>query len=181
MLFAYLFLLLGLCITILLSPVIIQYEKDKEAALRLHFVFFSLSFSKSGEKTQDKVPHNSKKSKRRASMRALRSALRRALPHCTVHIRSLPLIEADSPFTTAMLTGTCFFLISLCLSCFGRCAQAPLLAESKKNSAPLNLQIKIRFRVFLHTFLVYLVQYKKEKEAKGYGRNEDERYHTHLS
>ncbi len=187
LLWAYSLLLLCLCITILLSPVIIQYEKDEAAALRLHFVFFSLSFSRREETKKEKAEDGKRREKKsngkggRASARALLAALQRALPHSTLHIRTLPLIEGESPFRTAMLTGVYFFLISLFVSRFGGCTDRPLLKESKNRSAPLNLQIKIRFCVFLYTFLVCLAQYKKEKEAKSNGRNENERYYTNLS
>ncbi len=181
MLWAYLFILLCLCTTILLSPVIIRYKKDGAAALEIHFVFLSVSLSKkTGKKKATKKKHSTKGGER-PSFRATLAVLHRAMSRCTVHLASAPLIQTSSPFGTAMLTGGYFFLISVFLSRFGQCTDDPLLRIKEKNTAPLDLRIKIRFCDFLYTFLVYLVQYKKEKETKSHGRNENERYYTNLS
>lgn len=179
MLFASLLLLLCLCITALLSPVVFHYEKNEKAALSLHFVFFCVFLYKKEESS--KGEKNEKRKKGRSGSGSAFSVLKRLLPHSTVHIRSLPLITLSDPMKNAILTGGYYFLLSLALSRFGGISSLPLLKEKTEPISAVDIQIRLRLYTVLYTFLVYMTKYRKEKEKMNDGRNENERYHPNLS
>ena len=169
MLFSTLFFLLGLCITVYVSPIVIRYENAERASFSLHFVFFSLHLSKK-ERKADKSEENTESketAKRKKGMHkaAVLSALRYALPRTTVCVQSLPTFSLSSPFYTGIGLGVYYFLLSILLAPFGERSDKAFLCL-KNQTATADIQFKLRFYTFLHTFLVYLVKYKKEKEAK---------------
>ena len=171
-------LFLSLFALFLFSPVVIRYAKDTEGALSFHFVFFSFSLSKKaaadekGGKKKKARKKNGEKSARapRAFLRALEHTAERA----QICIQSLPFPASLSPDRAALITGGYYFLISVLAIPFGQLTCDPLLNARTKPSARIDLRLKMRAYAFLHTFLVFLAQYRKEKEAMKYGRNENE-------
>ncbi len=180
MLFLCLFLLLCLCITILFSPVVFRYMKENETTISLHFVFFSLSFQKKKVDAENSEK-GKKKKKTNFSFRSVLSLLRRVLSHSTIHIESLPLPSAATPCEAALLTGGYFFLISLFASRFEKYTSDPLLRTKEKNQPMIDVRIRTSLGTVLYTFLVYMTKYRKEKEKKSYGRNENERHYPNLT
>ena len=177
MLFAYiLFVLLCILLLLLYSPVVIRYTKDTRAALVVHFVFFSVTLMKKAAKKAEKKPQSGeKKSKKENKKDALLHALRYAFPRATVSVQSLPMPAVEDPFFFGIALGGYYTLVSLILSLFGRRTSDPLLSVKKEEITALDVRFEMRFYAFLHTFLVYLTQYKKEKNTRSiYGRNENE-------
>ena len=171
MLWAYLlFVLLCLIITACSSPVIIRYTKGERACLSVHFIFFSASFFKKERKTEAE-----EKKKASGEKRAVLRALRYATPRTTVCLQALPFPTALPPQLLGLGLGAYYAVISVLLSNF-KCYTSDPLLVTKKNDAPAtDVRFRIRLYAFLHTFLIYLTQYKKEKEArKGYVGNKNE-------
>lgn len=178
MLFATLFFLLGLCITIYVSPIVIHYEKAERASLSLHFVFFSINLLKkdkaADESNEKEKPKENTKRKKGIKKNAILSAIRYAIPRTTVCVHSLPMLSLPSPFYTGIGLGAYYFLLSILLAPFGERSDTPLLRLQKQPSTT-DIQFKFRFYTFLHTFLIYLAKYQTEKEAKKiHVRNKNE-------
>lgn len=169
------FVLLCICLLCLFSPVVIRYTKDGSATLTVHFVFFSLLLMKKTA-TEEKTKADGEKKQRRQNKKdALQSALRYALPRATVSVQALPLPTVEDPFYNGILLGGYHALLALILSLFGRRTDDPLLFAKNEAKAALDVRFQMRFYAFLHTFLVYMAKYRKEKEAEGiHGRNENE-------
>ena len=176
MLFAYiLFVLLCILLLLLFSPVVIRYTKDTRAALVVHFVFFSVTLMKKTEKKTRQAESGAKKSKNKNKKDALLYALRYAFPRTTVSAQSLPMPTLENPFYSGIALGGYYTLVSLLLSLFGRQTSDPLLSVRKEDVKALDVRFEMRFYAFLHTFLIYLTKYKKEKNVRSiYGRNENE-------
>lgn len=170
-LFCLFLLIFSLTVIFLLSPTVIRYARDKHGEISLHFVFFSLSFygSSNGNKKKRTDKKGTKKRQTANAPRAVFRALMRAHPHIEICLYSLPLPTATSPDKAALLIGAYYALISAASLPFGRLTADPLLDAKTKPAAPLDCRIKIRTCDFLYTFLVFLVQYRKEKEAKTHG------------
>jgi hypothetical protein len=126
-----------------------------------------LDIRKEEKKRTDKK--GTKKRQTANAPRAVFRALMRAHPHIEICLYSLPLSTATSPDKAALLIGAYYALISAASLPFGRLTADPLLDAKTKPAAPLDCRIKIRTCDFLYTFLVFLVQYRKEKEAKTHG------------
>ncbi len=176
MLFAYILFVL-LCLTVLLfySPVVIRYTKDTRAYLVVHFVFFSLTLMKKAAKKNERKTDGETKPKKESKKEALLYALRYAFPRATVSVQSLPIPTMQNPFFTGIALGGYYTVVALLLSLFGRRTSDPLLSVRKEEIRALDVRFQMRFYAFLHTFLVYLAQYKKERKARSiYGRNENE-------
>ena len=167
-------LFLSLMMIFLLSPVVIRYARDTEGVLSLHFVFFSLSFYKArkegeGAKAEEKeVSEGKRPGVPRAVFHALRYARRRA----EICLYSLPIPQIFTPDRAALLSGTYYALISA-FSILGRITTDPLLDAKTQPNATIDCRIKIRTFALLYTFLIFLVQYRKEKEAMKHGRHEN--------
>lgn len=171
--------LLCICPTLLLSPVVIRYTKDTRTYLVVHFVFFSLTLvrkkTEESRNEEKKTEQDGSKQKKRARQRAIHRALRYAMPRATVSVQSLPTLSMSSPFLTGIGRGAYYFALSVPLSFFDRCTSDPLLRSKKTETATVDLRFRMRLYAFLHTFLIYLAQYRKEKEArKSHVRNENE-------
>lgn len=173
-----LFVLLGVFITLFISPVIIRYTKGESAALVVHFVFFSITlFKKEGknEAEDKKTPKAGSKKKALGGSRAPIHALRYAIPRATVCAWSLPLPIEASPCFFGIGIGIYYSVISVLLSKFGSCTSDPMLITKKDDAPALDVRFRLRLYTFLHTFLIYLAQYRKEKEAKrSYVGNKNE-------
>ncbi len=173
MLTAYLFLLLCFFLTLLLSPVVIRYTKDTRAYFVVHFVFFSLTLYHKGVPKKNGT-QNSKATKNR-TLDAIRRTLRYALPRTTVCVQSLPIPDELAHFLSGPGLGLYYFLLSFPLSLFRRCTSDPLLCVRDEEIKTVDLRFRMRLYTFLHTFLIYLAQYRKKKEArKSHVRNENE-------
>ncbi len=168
MLFAYLsFVLLCIGITLLLSPVVIRYTKGESACLTVHFVFGSVRIFKKSEKNEaEKNSRTKKKEKKRTRNSAPMRALRHVIPRSVVHIGSLPFPTVLSPTLMGVGIGAYYSLLSIVLAKFKYCTSDPLLAIKKEDAPALDIRFRVRLYTFLHTFLIYLVHYRKEKEAK---------------
>ena len=179
--FLYLLLFLLLLLTVLFSPIVIRYEKEDTRTLTLHFVFFSLALigkNKSEAEKEDAAEEEqtAEKKKKRGtpSSRAILRAIKYAAPRGTLCIYSLPFPALESPFWGAITAGGYYFLLGLLTAPFGRRTDDPLL-KAKDQRAATDLRLRLRLYAFLYTFLVYLAQYRKEKEAKAaYGGEQNE-------
>lgn len=164
------FVLLCIGLTLLFSPVVIRYTKDKRSYLVVHFVFFSVTLSRKTaaekEKERKKKKESGQKSGRSAKGRAVLRALRYAVPRTTVCVQSLPLPTALPAFWVGIGTGVYYSVLAFFLSHFDRYTSEPLLSLKNEETAAIDLCFQMRFYTFLHTFLIYLVQYRKEKEAR---------------
>ena len=178
MLFAYLtFVLLCIGITLYISPVVIRYTKGTRGILEVHFVFFSLSFFKNDKKNSAERGENENGTSKseRTSSHAPWHALRYAIPRATVCVQSLPFPTGTSPFFMGVGMGAYYFVLSLFLSRFSQCTSDPMLITKKEDAPSLDIRFRVRLYTFLHTFLIYLAQYRKEKEArKAHVRNKNE-------
>jgi hypothetical protein len=176
MLFGYIcFVLLCICALLLLSPVVLRFSKGREICLSLHFVFFSLVLSRGASAKETKRESSAKKEKKPSRRSAFLRALRYAMPRTTIFVARLSLPRAENPFHEALGYGGCCFLLSLLLAPFGRQTDRPLLNITSEEDRSLDIHLQMRFYAFLHTFLIYKTQYRKEKEAKRfYVRNENE-------
>ena len=166
------FLLPCLLLLLLLSPIVVRFSKGERTSLSLHFVFFSVTLFRSDKKS--KKPKESGGSKR-ASFHALRRALSYAMPRAALCVAKLPFPEIDDPFYSAIGHGGYCFLLSVLRAPFGQQTEkAPLEARGDEKPT-VDIQLRMRFYAFLHTFLIYMAQYRKEKEAESfYVRNENE-------
>ena len=159
----FLFTFLSVLTVLLFSPVVVRYTKDDSRTLAFHFIFFSVSLL--WEKDQKK--EKQKKSKKSGDSRgALKKALKYAAPRSALYIQSVPLPQALSPDRAAVLSGLYWFVIAILSAPFGRPTKNPLPKTRDGDRAPLDIRLKIRFYAFLHTFLVFLAQYKKRGEKK---------------
>ncbi len=175
-LFCLFLLSLSLTAIFLLSPIVIRYTKETQGELSLHFVFFSLSFCKSSNGDEKKPKRKKAKKKTAAAIVPLSifRALMLAHPHAEICLYSLPLPPVAAPDRVALLMGSYHALISAFSLPIGRLTSAPLLHAKTNPCATIDCRIKFRTFAFLHTFLIFLAQYRKEKEAKTHGRNENE-------
>ena len=166
------FLLPGLLLLLLLSPIVVRFSKGERTSLSLHFVFFSVMLFRSDKKEKKTKKSNGSK---RAFFRALRRALRYAMPRAALCIARLPYPEIEDPFYRAIGHGGYCFLLSVLCAPFGRQTDKAPLDERGAEKRTVDIQLRMRFYVFLHTFLIYMTQYRKEKEAESfYVRNENE-------
>lgn len=176
--FCLIVLFLSLLTLFLFSPVVIRYAKGTEGAISFHFVFFSFSLSKKAardEKGRKKKPTRKKKEEKNASVpRAFLRALEHTAINGRICIQSLPFPASLSPDRAALITGGYYFLISVLAIPFGQLTCDPLLNARTNLSAKIDLRLQMRAYAFLHTFLVFLAQYRKEKEAMKHGRNKNE-------
>ena len=163
------FLLLCILTLLLLSHVVLRFSKGEQASLSIHFVFLSIKLRRGDTaERRSKKKRNSQAKARGAFFRALRYAL----PRTTVYIARLPLPTAEDPFLPAIAAGGYHFLLSILLAPFKKRASQPLLESREDGEATLDLQFRMPFYAFLHTFLIYMAQYRKEKEAENfYGRS----------
>lgn len=168
MLFAYLtFVLLCIGITLLISPVVLRYTKGESACLTVHFVFVSVQIFKKNKKSEaEKESRSQKKEKKRTRSRAPMRALQHVIPRSIVHVGSLPFPTELSPTHMGIGIGAYYSLLSILLAKFKYCTSDPLLATKKEDAPALDIRFQVRLYTFLHTFLIYLAQYRKEKEAK---------------
>ena len=166
------FLLPCLLLLLLLSPIVVRFSKGERTSLSLHFVFFSVMLFRSDKKEKKTKKSNGSK---RAFFRALRRALRYAMPRAALCIARLPYPEIEDPFYRAIGHGGYCFLLSVLCAPFGRQTDKLPLKERGDEKRAVDIQLRMRFYVFLHTFLIYMTQYRKEKEAESfYVRNENE-------
>ena len=166
------FLLPCLLALLLLSPIVVRFSKGERTSLSLHFVFFSVMLFRSGrKKNSEKAQGGSQK----ASLRALRRALGYAMPRAALCVAKLPFPEIDDPFYNAIGRGGYCFLLSVLRAPFGQQTEKTLLEARGDEKPTVDIQLRMRFYAFLHTFLIYMAQYRKEKEAESfYVRNENE-------
>ena len=165
------FLLPCLLLLLLLSPIVVRFSKGERTSLSLHFVFFSVTLFRSDKKSKKKEGGGSK----RASFHALRRALGYAMPRAALCIARLPYPEIEDPFYRAIGHGGYCFLLSVLRAPFGRQTDKLPLDERDNEKRSVDIQLRMRFYAFLHTFLIYMAQYRKEKEAESfYVRNENE-------
>lgn len=166
------FLLPCLLLLLLLSPIVVRFSKGERTSLSLHFVFFSVMLFRSDKKEKKTKKSNGSK---RAFFRALRRALRYAMPRAALCIARLPYPEIEDPFYRAIGHGGYCFLLSVLCAPFGRQTDKAHLDAGCAEKRTVDIQLRMRFYVFLHTFLIYMTQYRKEKEAESfYVRNENE-------
>ena len=174
MLFFCLFLLLSVLTVFLCAPVVIRYTRDDCGVLSFHFVFFSVSLFK-GSNEEKKKKHKRSDKGSSGAPRAFLRALQSLRPKGRLCLYSLPIPKALAPDRAAFLTGIYLFSASALSAPFGYLTHDPLLNTKTHTAAPLDLRLQIRTFAFLYTFLVFLVHYKKEKEAKRtHGRNKNE-------
>ena len=174
MLFFCLFLLLSVLTVFLCAPVVIRYTRDDRDVLSFHFVFFSVSFFKGSDGEKKKKRKRAKKDGAGAPRVFLR-ALQSLRPKGRLCLYSLPMPKALAPDRAAFLTGIYLFLASALSAPFGYMTTDPLLNTKTQTTAPLDLRLQIRTFAFLYTFLMFLVHYQQEKEAKRtHGRNKNE-------
>lgn len=177
----YLLLFLLLLLTALFSPIVIRYEKGDARTLSLHFVFFSLALigknksdEEQGKEAEKKAAKKGEKKGEKPSSRAILRAIKYAAPRGTLCIYSLPFPACESPFWGAIGMGGYYILLGLLTAPFGRRTNDPLLT-ARDEGAATDLRLRLRLYAFLYTFLVYLVQYRKEKEARAaYGGKQNE-------
>ena len=166
------FLLPCLLLLLLLSPIVVRFSKGERTSLSLHFVFFSVMLFRLDKKEKKTKKSNGSK---KAFFRALRRALRYAMPRAALCIARLPYPEIEDPFYRAIGHGGYCFLLSVLCAPFGRQTDKAHLDEGCAEKRTVDIQLRMRFYVFLHTFLIYMAQYRKEKEAESfYVRNENE-------
>ena len=165
-----LFVFFSVLTVFLFSPVVVRYTKDDNRTLAFHFVFFSVSLLWKKDQKKEEKKNNKKSGDSRG---ALKKALGYAAPRSALYIQSVPLPGGLSPDRAAVLSGLYWFAIALLCAPFKGPTENPLSKTRDGNCAPLDLRLKIRFYAFLHTFLVFLAQYKKRGEKK-HGRNKNE-------